>query len=1076
MSKTLQIFLALFLLIFAIDTAWAERRVALVIGINRYDKLVSLANPGRDAEAIAGVLKKSGFETSLHLDLNQAQMEKAVVDFAAHSAGATQAIIYFAGHGMSVVQGGKLVNVIAPSDANVSCADRSAARVVAMDKLFAATADIPERVLLFDACRYDPFLQCPASASVAARGFGFRAVGQEATGEAVALGGDEQGRGLARVGSARRSAAALVGFSTDLGAVALDGKPGTHSPFADELLKQLDAAPDMPLRELLDRTSQAVAKETAYLQVPWVVSKGGEPQICLSGNCRTRTLLEAGRTEADVATLLRHARSQIKVHNYEDALAFSTEGLSLSQTQAGDAQHAEAEAVVRTSLAARRAYEELEGSTGHVSSLSYSKSGRYALALSDKHDQGTAVVWDTATGKKLNTLRNDDGPIIAAHFRGKSDEVVTVSRTGRISVWNARSGKRRLRTKPLKHTINAVAISANGSRLALGTGDQFEGMEEVLTVRGVSYVIDLKTGKRVGRVKTRGQLDSLALDPRGALLSVGLTGKSRGFVWNVRRKKRAFRTSVTDGTKSLQRFSSNGRYLAMSGIDSSFEVYDVKRRRKLKRTFAHRSGSFLQDFAFDPTQSKIGSVGSDGFVSIWDLQKNVGPRNIELRDGYLKQVRFSNDGRHLFVGIGQLVHVVDIENLRSRAVLSVRGVKKPTAYAPEPNSLHKFALHPTAGKLLVKFDNSPLRQYATEETSAAPQIPARLSAASDHAGYSRDGKWMLIAEGRRLRIFDAATGELRKDVGYKYQSEASPTSTYVELGGVTHDRGSQSGLMAFMGHDKSVGLLRLPDLKVMKRVPTSDRPLHSARISPDGSLLMLGQSYSFTRNEACREHIIRIVHLSSLEDYELCGPFFSTHLNPPTFSPDSRYLVSAGYDGKLRLFDLKKRSVKELVPGREFGKSVSPVFTSDGKKVIAALKQKGAVVIRVTDGKKLYEVNDIPGGITGIAASADGSRFAVSSQAQAVFLVDAATGHTQEVYEGYGKLSIGAFDPSNRGLVFASYTGVETRRFQMKGEALLAHAIQMTTGCLAKEVRERLKLQAPAPNWCATLQVISDIR
>ncbi len=1111
--------------LFIADPALAAKRVALVIGVDRYEHLAPLANPGRDAEALAGVFEDSGFETFFHIDLDQAALDKVLADFAAKAAGADQAVVYYAGHGMSVVRDGRLVNVIAPSDAKISCANRSASRVLAMDRFFSATAGIPERVFLFDACRNDPFRQCAAESRIASRGFGFRAVGQEAlVGKAADVDEGEK-RGFSRT-QAVRSAAALIAFSTDLGAVALDGKPGAHSPFADELLKQLGTAPDLPIREVLDRASQAVAKRTAYLQVPWVVSKGGEPQLCLSGNCRTRKRLETGRLAAEVSILLKQARDRIAGHDYDGALVYGTEALSLSQNLADKKQRASAEEAVRTSLAERRPFRELSGSTAHVTKLEFSSSGHYAMALSnepvklltrigspgwdfveppskldrtlveagktstglginpkDVHKKGrvpasknfrTVRVWDARTGKALHLFRDYEGDLIQAFFRGRTNEIVTVNLKGRITVWDIRTGKRKLRTRPLRHGISTVAISRDGRRLAMGSGDQDDGgMNPVLTMRGVSYVVNLKTGKRVARVKTAGQLGSLALSPDGKLLSVAFTDKNRGFVWSLKRKRRHFSTSVSSFFKSIQTFSQDGRYLALTRSGHVFDVYDVKKRRKLKRAFVHRPGSFIGDLVFDAGRPRIASFAGNREVFIWRLDEAVGRTTIDVKDGELSQVRFSDDGKSLFVGVGQLVRIVDLASRKTRALLSVKGVTKTEPYSPVIAKFNHFAEDPKSGRLLVKFDDAPLRQYLSTDVGGGLKVSARLSNGSDFAGYARSGKWLILNEGGRLRILDAATGAKRKDIKFQYSANAPPNAKLTDIRGTTNDPGSLSGKVAFVGTDRDIGILQLPDLRILKVIPSDGRQVDGARISPDGRLVMIAQQYRPIGRDTCDNSVIRIVRLADLGGFEFCGPYFDSFVGPPSFSPDSSHLVSVGHDSRLRIFDVETRRIKELTSNRKFRSRVSPVFTADGKNVVVPTAPQGVSIIRVADGKELVHVPDTAGSVSGVAASYDGKRIAVAGGRQVVHVIDAATGLVQEIYKGFGKLSIGAFDPSNTGLAMASFTAVETRSFQLAGDALLQHAREHSPGCLAKSARDRLKLQSPVPQWCTAQRKVA---
>jgi len=144
------------------------KRVALIIGMSDYQHLSSLANPVPDAKAIAATLKDHGFEVSEHYNLDRADLLDALESFEHEAQGAEVALVYYAGHGMEV--DGK--NVVAPTDMEIDCKDKKSLRSVELDKLFAAASLAPQQIVLLDACRNNPFPQCPTRG--AGEGSGFR--------------------------------------------------------------------------------------------------------------------------------------------------------------------------------------------------------------------------------------------------------------------------------------------------------------------------------------------------------------------------------------------------------------------------------------------------------------------------------------------------------------------------------------------------------------------------------------------------------------------------------------------------------------------------------------------------------------------------------------------------------------------------------------------------------------------------------------------------------------------------------------------------------------------------------------
>src|ERR1035437_2310588 len=62
--------------------AFAEKRVALVIGNSDYKNVARLRNPANDAAAVVAMFKKAGFDSvDLRQDLNVVEMRRALREF-----------------------------------------------------------------------------------------------------------------------------------------------------------------------------------------------------------------------------------------------------------------------------------------------------------------------------------------------------------------------------------------------------------------------------------------------------------------------------------------------------------------------------------------------------------------------------------------------------------------------------------------------------------------------------------------------------------------------------------------------------------------------------------------------------------------------------------------------------------------------------------------------------------------------------------------------------------------------------------------------------------------------------------
>ena len=76
-----------------------RRKVALVIGIGKYDHIKELENPENDANDMTDALKSIDFVVTKKLNVKRADMKHAVLDFEEVIEPGDMALFYFAGHG-----------------------------------------------------------------------------------------------------------------------------------------------------------------------------------------------------------------------------------------------------------------------------------------------------------------------------------------------------------------------------------------------------------------------------------------------------------------------------------------------------------------------------------------------------------------------------------------------------------------------------------------------------------------------------------------------------------------------------------------------------------------------------------------------------------------------------------------------------------------------------------------------------------------------------------------------------------------------------------------------------------------
>jgi uncharacterized caspase-like protein len=218
------------------ESAFAQSRMALVIGNSNYQAAVSLANPANDSKAVAEAFTRAGFEVTRLSDLTQMEMRRAVRDFSARVAekgSDTTALVFYAGHGVQV--DGE--NFLIPIDARIQRESDVAIEALRLADIVKAleTVQSRARIVMLDACRNNPFSTVGAS-----------------------------GRGLAIVDA---PAGSIVAYSTAPGTEAEDGT-GQNSPYTSALLKVIPE-PGLPIEQALKRVRLLVHESTEGRQTPW---------------------------------------------------------------------------------------------------------------------------------------------------------------------------------------------------------------------------------------------------------------------------------------------------------------------------------------------------------------------------------------------------------------------------------------------------------------------------------------------------------------------------------------------------------------------------------------------------------------------------------------------------------------------------------------------------------------------------------------------------------------------------------------------------------------------------------------
>ena len=254
-------FAALFAILFAAADGWAqkiapptaqpsgapEKRIALVVGIGKYEFAPELQNPHNDAKAIGEALRALQFEVDERFDVDGRSFERALRDFGIRASQADVAVIFYAGHGIQV--GGN--NYIVPSDARLERERDLVYEALPLNLMMGELSQARKLgILMLDSCRNNPFVDR------------LKQAGQNRV---------QVSYGFARVDDTPSDT--LVAMATRADQLAEDGQ-GDHSPYTAALLQHLET-PGLELSLFFRNVRDSVRQATNGRQEPYIFGSLG---------------------------------------------------------------------------------------------------------------------------------------------------------------------------------------------------------------------------------------------------------------------------------------------------------------------------------------------------------------------------------------------------------------------------------------------------------------------------------------------------------------------------------------------------------------------------------------------------------------------------------------------------------------------------------------------------------------------------------------------------------------------------------------------------------------------------------
>lgn len=695
---------------------------------------------------------------------------------------------------------------------------------------------------------------------------------------------------------------------------------------------------------------------------------------------RQRNVAVANAGEAEKAArraqaegLVGHTRAELAkpIPDYSLALMLAQEAVSSTWETDGyvlpNAETALSDAIAaappwRMNLPSRR-------HSNSVNSVAFSPDGQHILTASF---DGTARIWDAATGEEFHRFSDAQAPISFAIYSPDGKQVATTG-YGICRIWDTTTGRelRRLSNEDCGGDRSKgvfLAYSPDGKQIA-AAGDQ-----------GTVLIWNAATGEEMRQL--RGDI---------------------GWVWSV---------AYSPDSKAI---------VTVGDSDRAAHVWDVETGREVRQLHNRAGGMMLATYSRDGKTIISGSDPfDDGHARIWDAAKGQEVHQlipVPTISDHVTSAFYSPDGRFIvtITEVDGTARVWDAATKQQIRQLRSFGCEASGEF-PLGCGVWSAAYSPDSRYIVTGNVDGTMHIWDAITGQEVRQIGGHgcigSSCSVNWAAYSPNGK-QIVTTGSdgTARIWDAATGQemrqLRGHAGHVGSASYSPDGRQIVTTGCDKIEDGFCKASSARIWDADTGQER-------RQLVSHDCGhvylgcIFSAAYSPDGKQIVT----------AGADQTARIWDVATGQEVrQLLGHAGS--VQSATFSPDGLQIVTAGDDGVTRIWDAATGQEVRTLNGH-YDYVMSAAYSPDGTQIVTASGDNTAHIWDAATGQEVHQLRGHSAYVQSAAFSPDGKQIITTGDDGTARIWDAATGaQLRLITEGTGRILSAAYSPDGKSIVTA---------------------------------------------------------